>query len=422
MGTLHNLNLSPSYVPTWTAWEVVRELVCNALDADPKGMTIEHDGKDIVRVKTTTVPDLAQLFVIGHGTKHAGGDTIGQFGEGSKMAALVATRTEGGSMVFELPDCTVTFLLADTMGTQTLHASVEPAQNGPGFTATVCMPGAVESYECKIEPKRAYGPFEKDPEQQGTKLFVRGVYIATLESNGIWNWNLRDLTTNRDRAMVSEFNARWAMGQWFGSNMTSMHADAIMAHDGGDALEINSLGYQQTAQSHSVMKQAFLRRFGNNAVLPDSNQEVNRMATKAGYFVAFSVPHSLRDVLASCGVPNADSVTEQKHDLQPVADQSAYNERLRFLGDLHQYVDLPSVQVVVYETRDDNLKSSFTGKDQEFPTIWLAEDLVKAGDTVEIMGQYLIQMNLLLSYSKGSKLRSLSDVAAQLACQLLNEF
>ena len=114
--TSFSLNLSPRYAPDWTAWEVAREIICNAIDASPEDFRVTPHGDNQLKVWTPTVPDLCELFVIGQGSKSPGGSTIGQFGEGLKMAALVATRTEGGRFRVKLPGQDVRFMFDESMG------------------------------------------------------------------------------------------------------------------------------------------------------------------------------------------------------------------------------------------------------------------------------------------------------------------
>lgn len=76
----YSLNLSTRYASEWGSWEVARELICNAIDASPEGMKVDVQGSDTLIVTTPTVPNVAELFVIGEGSKAPGGKTIGQFG------------------------------------------------------------------------------------------------------------------------------------------------------------------------------------------------------------------------------------------------------------------------------------------------------------------------------------------------------
>jgi hypothetical protein len=80
------------YVPEWNAWEVVRELASNALDADPGfRMYVNDDGALVVKSQGGQLAVRHLLFGVSEKEEP---NAIGQFGEGLKLALLVLTRME----------------------------------------------------------------------------------------------------------------------------------------------------------------------------------------------------------------------------------------------------------------------------------------------------------------------------------------
>lgn len=86
---------SSNYVAKWGAWEALREITCNAIDADPDRYILDYRGTDTVSIYTTTAPTYHECCVVGEGSKDSETGTIGQFGEGLKLAALTAIRMNG---------------------------------------------------------------------------------------------------------------------------------------------------------------------------------------------------------------------------------------------------------------------------------------------------------------------------------------
>lgn len=90
----YTLTISPDYVKNWTIADAVRELVQNWIDQETldneneKSMIITDDS--LVLSNRTSVLDKSTLL-LGGGTKD-GTETIGQFGEGYKVAMLVLMR------------------------------------------------------------------------------------------------------------------------------------------------------------------------------------------------------------------------------------------------------------------------------------------------------------------------------------------
>lgn len=376
---VHNLNLSESYVPNWGAWEVARELACNAIDADPENWTCETVSDSEILITTTTVPELAELFVIGHGTKSKDTDTIGQFGEGAKMAALAATRTKGGMLELRTPSSTVRFVFRKVLGVETLHAEVASSYNGPGFKARIVMPGVAAAYRGRIVPDMPIGPMRRQ-DSTGMRIFVKGVYVATIRGDAIYDWNLDNLDINRDREMVNEWQARWSIGQWLQDNMTERIARALLYNP--EAIEANALEYHYGGNCATMLAAAFRDVFGGKAVLAIGT-EADSVAARKGTHVTFLQP-KLHAALIAGGVETSGKATNAQYDLVAV-DSEPYRAQLAWLRQLDPIVKAPPVTVRVFEVRNDDLRGYAAFSDM---IIWLSEGLFSAGNELELVRTY----------------------------------
>lgn len=412
-----NLNLAPSYVPKWGAWEVARELACNAIDADPDGMTIEADGPDSITITTTTVPELSELLIVGHGSKHAGSGTIGQFGEGAKMAALAATRTEGGSMVLRTPDTTIEFTFRKVMGTETLHAKVTKEQNGEGFTATVQMPGVATQLEGRILPGQPIGPLPRS-HSEGMRVYIKGVYITTLKGVAIWDWNLAGdgIELNRDRATVSEFEVRWAIGKWLRDNADVDMARQLLCH--ADTIEADACGdYHVDNRLKESLAEAFEDKHGDRAVVAIGG-EVDQVAARKGYTLVYVDSSDLRGALMKAGVPSSATVTSTQYDLKALPI-GKYKKQLAELRKLDPIIAAPVVTVRVFEVRADELKGL---ADQDDMVLWLSAQLFQPGNQQELVRTYLHELAHFMSGAHDASLsfeNALDGIAGRLGCALL---
>ena len=72
----YDLNLSDKYVRNWGIWEVGREIISNAIDADSKNYEVEVVSSDCIRVFTATCPEFGHIKVIGSGTKTDAGLSV----------------------------------------------------------------------------------------------------------------------------------------------------------------------------------------------------------------------------------------------------------------------------------------------------------------------------------------------------------
>lgn len=90
----YTLTISPDYVKDWSAKDAIRELIQNAIDQESLDENNNKDiysiDNDLVIANKNSILEKSTLL-LGGGTKD-GSSTIGQFGEGYKVALLVLLR------------------------------------------------------------------------------------------------------------------------------------------------------------------------------------------------------------------------------------------------------------------------------------------------------------------------------------------
>lgn len=93
----YELSLTENYVSDWTFNDAIRELIQNGTDQEildsENEFSLEYDGYEkILRLKNSKSKLKINTLLLGSGTKSKNEDTVGQFGEGYKIAALVLNR------------------------------------------------------------------------------------------------------------------------------------------------------------------------------------------------------------------------------------------------------------------------------------------------------------------------------------------
>ena len=97
MSTCFELPLTPNYVRDWDFGMAVRGLIQNGLDqqsVDAKSLfSVDYD-PDTQKLKFTNARSRLKVntLLLGRSSKSNDEDTVGQFGEGYKIAALVLNR------------------------------------------------------------------------------------------------------------------------------------------------------------------------------------------------------------------------------------------------------------------------------------------------------------------------------------------
>lgn len=101
----YELSMVSAYVQNWDYKDAIREIIQNAIDqsVDDDGYDISYHRSDNCLVISTKDGALKRSsLLLGNTTKSNNEDTIGQFGEGYKLALLVLAR-DGKRTIIENP-------------------------------------------------------------------------------------------------------------------------------------------------------------------------------------------------------------------------------------------------------------------------------------------------------------------------------
>lgn len=316
----HCLNLSERYAASWGEWEVAREIVTNALDAEPSPF-IEFPSDDELVVRTKAAPRLAHLLVMGSGTKSANGETIGQFGEGFKLAALACTRA-GGTLTARTPNGVFNFRLEETALTEServLHALYDPSQKAEGCEIYINLPNirsacagrfllisCPDDYSKTIPvPKRTHGL---------CRIYCRGVFVSETSESSIWDWNIASTAINRDRNVMSEWTIRAEAAGYLVHHWNEETIDAILEKPG--AREVEWLKHYAPRirlddDAVSLTLSRVIAHYGEKAVvLTTGTLEEVADAAAAGFHVV-ECPQVIREVLGD-QIPTVRSRTRTR--------------------------------------------------------------------------------------------------------------
>jgi hypothetical protein len=282
-----SLNLSEKYVPQWREWEIAREIIANAKDADPSYLQDTPDSDTLV-VTTSSVPTLEQLMVIGETTKSMNGSTIGQFGEGFKLAALACLRLKGTISV-RVPFGTITFQLErpPSFTSRLLHALIHHSHQPllGACETTIRLPGIVNSCSNRFTPLPP-GPLPKLPDHPNLRVFSKGIWIQTIPFPSLYDWNLTNVTINRDRSVIDTWTLRQAIGAYLIPRMTVDTALAILKDETLFEAEVTRSAQDRfaTPQTKSAFEEALIQCYGAKVCIadPESNTN-NERAISKGY-------------------------------------------------------------------------------------------------------------------------------------------
>lgn len=379
------MNLHAEYVPAWDEWAIVRELVCNALDADPDYVLKFHDDQKGLDITTHTVPSLDELLVIGKSTSRNNDDKIGQFGEGFKLAALVTTRMQG-KLEVRLPNGLLKFSLDNDV----LYANFDKRFNGNPNTCitTLRLPNEIPELHTRFcDPTVTYITKAK---MTPLRIFVKGVYIATLKELSIWDWNLNSLELNRDRSLVSLYYAQYEIARAVcGSQYAKVPCTDMTARDIDNLFEhptcIETTSFKTLYQSYKaedyknadLITSTFYKHYGQRAVIMSSYSAPNQMAIASGHPIAM-IPQEFRYL----GLPLATDLAHDETNLTVIDDVPYhYFNEIRLIKEL---LDIP-LETCITACFFKNFEEAAMGyANQRTNTIYINELLLN--NSVERMG------------------------------------
>jgi len=319
------LSIAKDYVPSWSYLDGVRELFQNALDQQ----TVVEDNKMFFsyneETETLTIGNKLSVLdtsslLLGATTKSDDEETIGQFGEGYKIATLVLTR-ENHSVVFYNYGAKEVwrprFVKSRRYKTDVLTFFVDkkyPWQQTPHHNLIIEINNITkeqynEIVETNLHLQDIGKYFETDKgrilleDKYKGKVFVNGLFVCDYKDYQYgYDFKPSQLNIDRDRKLVDNFDLKWlASEMWLKQNgneeMKRIAAELIKENKADvefiKDVWVSGSFYTQTAE---VVHETFKDEYGENAV-PVSTQ--NELETVSGDYKPIMVSNEYKEIVQS---------------------------------------------------------------------------------------------------------------------------
>lgn len=293
------LTLAPNYVPTWTIVDAVRELFQNALDQQKQDSENEaswhyDDTTGTLTISNATSKLTAASLLLGQTTKADDKSTIGQFGEGYKLATLVLLR-EGKNVVFYNYGAREVwrprFVKSRRFGTDILTFFIEKKaiwEKVPSADLVIAIEGiSPDEYYDQIVPSNLHlrNDFEVIEETEygdvinlPGKVFVNGLYVCDYELYTYgYNFKPEYISLDRDRKMVSDFDLRWmASKMWSNSNDFDRVLE-MLSKGKADVAFLDSVSYD--CKWRDLAAEKFKSVYGPEAIPVTCQEELDKVPT-----------------------------------------------------------------------------------------------------------------------------------------------
>lgn len=297
----YELTLSPNYVPSWTVVDAVRELFQNAIDqqATIEGNEMFHsydEGTQVLTIGNKLSVLEAQTLLLGNTTKVNDGKTIGQFGEGYKVATLVLLRLEKEVTFLNYGLREVwkpRFVNSKKYNSQILTFFVDkPAlwQNVPDNNLTISIKGiTLEEYEQIVESNlhlQTLASVEETPcgrilldDNQSGKVYVNGLFVCKYEPyiHG-YDFKPKYIKLDRDRKLVSDFDLKWMSSKMWAQTCSEKVAELAFKKAPDVAwLQYQLYEVQANTNMYDKAVELFKEEHGEKAVPVTNQDELNRV-------------------------------------------------------------------------------------------------------------------------------------------------
>ena len=228
------LSLAKNYVPSWTLVDGVRELFQNAIDQEMQNpdnaMSFVYDWVNgVLNICNAQSTLTTKTLLLGTTSKAGDSATIGQFGEGYKVATLVLLRC-GKEVTFYNYGAKeiwhTRFVNSRRYGAEVLTFDVQKQAFWdyiPNNDLTIEIKGITpDEYENLLMPSNLYlqgkqnagivtryGNILKEDKYKGM-VFVNGLFICNYKEYKYgYNFKPECIHLDRDRKLVSDFDLRW---------------------------------------------------------------------------------------------------------------------------------------------------------------------------------------------------------------------
>lgn len=222
----YELTLTPNYVSDWTFNDAIRELIQNGTDQEildeTNKFSIDYDYK-AKTLRLTNVKSKLKIntLLLGRSSKADNEDTVGQFGEGYKIAALVLNRIGKTFTIYNNERgevWTSRFKNSEKWLEKILAFYVE--KSSTANTGLVIEVGNVTAdeydslrdtwigfYDGLDKIETTYGDILLDEEMQN-KIFVNGLTVSCSEDMEYgYDFKPKYITLERDRKTCDSWNA-----------------------------------------------------------------------------------------------------------------------------------------------------------------------------------------------------------------------
>ena len=281
--TIVETSLSFEYVSSWSVKEALRELIQNCID---NSGTVTKVNDALVLNNPDTVLS-KQVLYMGITHKRDDQESIGQHGEGLKLALLALTRESETVVITNGTESWRPFFRKNTHGVRVLCVEITELDTlGSSFSIVLDYP--------KFDLSKLYlgsGNPEEDfnrnyllrESKYAGMLFSQGLFVSTIDSE--FGYNLTGLTLERDRSVITNWTLQdKVVDVWEKLLLTDTTLGQRLAktlYDGGTRIESQSFAYVNTTPEVNTQCELYFNKLHPDETAVKEGSTVSKGKTRS---------------------------------------------------------------------------------------------------------------------------------------------
>lgn len=296
------LSLASDYVPSWGIVDAVRELFQNALDQETQcpdnKASWSYDAKNqtlsICNKKSSLT---TKSLLLGSTSKAGDTNTIGQFGEGYKVATLVLLRNDKPVVFYNAGESQIwrpRFVKSRRFSANVLTFFIEDEVNwtdGSGDDLEIKIHKVSEQewnefiVPSNLRLRTDYTVIEETEYGQildiPGKVFVNGLFVCNYKDyRHSYNFKPGQLKLDRDRKLASDFDLKWLASKMWKSTSSEEARDIVvnLLKEGcADVQYIADVSWYSAKPIAIKAHTEFVAQHGSNAVPVSTQAEADKV-------------------------------------------------------------------------------------------------------------------------------------------------
>jgi hypothetical protein len=289
--------ISFKYIQHWTIQDALREIYQNAVDAGGVAIEYTHDPDQLV-IHNHQGCFEPQDLLLGESTKTNDPNSLGKWGEGLKLGALVCIRNakeislidynsmreyKFGDTAFDFGDTTIKTLAVEvndlvgkdvpTQGVNVVIKNVTESEYGTFISSCLMLNNGLKDALTKKDRSILI-----DPKEQGN-IYIGGLYICNIAKLKYgYNFKPGDVTIGRDRNITSDYSV---LSQCAYLWEEFQEDERLIEMVEAGTYDVTYISYHHPQKLIDILYARFCEKYGNKIPVGDEN-EVN-MYRSRGY-------------------------------------------------------------------------------------------------------------------------------------------